>query len=85
MGIEDRPVPHVEDRRHVGRVDDDHDGFTRASPLGAGREHTVLGPLWVPGGLGGRGVVGRGQFGVCPLYTSPSPRDSGESRMPSSA
>ena len=32
-----------------------------------------------------RGLYGFGQFQVCLLYTSPSPRDLSTSRMPSSA
>ena len=31
------------------------------------------------------GNVGRGDYGICLLYTSPSPRDPKTSRMPSSA
>ena len=37
-----------------------------------------------PGGISGMSLVGA-EFGVCLLYTSPSPRDPKTSRMPSSA
>src|SRR5665254_19843 len=36
-------------------------------------------------GLGEKGCDGRGRLAGCLLYTSPSPRDSCASRMPSSA
>ena len=36
-------------------------------------------------GISGRAFDGRGNYNICLLYTSPSPRDRTRSRMPSSA
>ena len=61
----------------------DFDGFTRSILLAQGRFAEFLSAR-----AADRDVVLKGVFGldrICLLYTSPSPRDKRQSRMPSSA
>ena len=51
-------------------------------------EMTPIQALSLPAILSGKDVIGQGKTGsgkTCLLYTSPSPRDKRQSRMPSSA
>ena len=59
---------------------DDRPPSTRA--IGEEYHIEVGGAIWRPGLFG---LIASEQFGICLLYTSPSPRDRTRSRMPSSA
>ena len=53
--------------------------------IGADQEAEVLGIVHIPLGLEEGEFILAGLCSICLLYTSPSPRDKRQSRMPSSA
>ena len=66
--------------------------FTYSSSVGAWQRSSAVGAQGATGSTGPTGPTGNtgaqgatGSTGPCLLYTSPSPRDKRQSRMPSSA
>ena len=75
MGISSKPIPeNARPRALFSRLGAIADMY--AYPLRASHYVELVNPLWASHKL---------QAKVCLLYTSPSPRDVEESRMPSSA